>query len=373
MKFTVDKAILFNALVNVSRAVADKSAILALEGIKFSVQRDTLKLTGYDLEIGITATVPVNADGEFEFVLSSKLVCQMVGKLPDGNIDFEYFKGDNAGVRITGKRIVTTLGSISADEYPNIPEYEKNEGFEIAGATLKNMVNMTRFAVAATDAKPILTGELFEIKDNVFNIVSLDGYRLAVRTERVNFDKNFNFVIKLKSLSDIVSLIREKKSDESDIIKVYVTKKSAAFEFDNFSIHTRLLEGEFHQYNRAIPAPERIKTTAAVNVPEFIRALERCQLLIDEKIKSPVRLTINNDEVALSCKSPRGELNDEIPCELTGQGIEIGFNAAYLISALKSSETDKVYLKLIDSVSPMIISPADGDAFLFLVLPIRLY
>ncbi|MDR0903008.1 MAG: DNA polymerase III subunit beta [Ruminococcus sp.] len=371
MKFTADKNVLFNALSNVSRAVADKSAILALEGIKFSVSKDTLKLTGYDLEIGITATIPVNGDGEFEFVLSSKLVCQMVGKLPDGNVSFEY-TAEN-GVRITGKRIVTTLGAISADEYPNIPDYEKNEGFDIDGAILKNMVNMTRFAVATTDAKPILTGELFEIKDGVFNIVSLDGYRLAVRTERVSFDKNYNFVIKLKSLSDIVSLIKEKKADESDIIKVYVSKKSAAFEFDNFSIHTRLLEGEFHQYSRAIPAPERIKTTISVNVPEFIRALERCQLLIDEKVKSPVRLTINNDVIALSCKSPRGEINDDIPCEITGQSLEIGFNAAYLISALKSSETDKVTLKLIDSVSPMIISPADGDSFLFLVLPIRLY
>jgi DNA polymerase-3 subunit beta len=373
MKFSAERDLLFNALTNVSRAVADKSAILALEGIKFSVSGNTLKLTGYDLEIGITAVIPVTSDGEFEFVLSSKLVCQMVGKLPDGSLTFEYFAGENSGVRITGKRIVTTLGSISADEYPNIPDYEKAEGFEIDGAVLKNMVNMTRFAVAANDSKPILTGELFEIKSGVFNMVSLDGYRLAVRTEKVNFEKDYNFVIKLKSLSDIVSLIKEKKSDEPDIIKVYVSKKSAAFEFDNYSVHTRLLEGEFHQYSRAIPAPDRIKTTVSVNVPEFIKALERCQLLIDEKVKSPVRLTINNDIIALSCKSPRGEINDEFPCEVTGQGLEIGFNAAYLISALKSSETDKVNLKLIDSLSPMIISPADGDSFLFLVLPIRLY
>jgi DNA polymerase-3 subunit beta len=373
MNFSVEQSVLFNALMNVSKAVADKSAIAALEGIKFSVKRDRLIVTGYDLEIGISAVIDATADSEFEFVLNSKLVCQMVGKLPECTVRFEYFTGDNTGVRITGKRIVTTLGALSAEEYPNIPEYEKDDGFEIDGATLKNMVNMTRFAVSNSDSKPILTGELFEIKDNIFNLVSLDGYRLAVRTEKVTFNKNYNFVIKLKSLSDIVSLIKEKKSDEPDIIKVYVTKKSAAFEFDNFSIHTRLLEGEFHQYSRAIPNPDRIKTELKVNVPEFIRALERCQLLIDEKIKSPVRLTINNDIIALSCKTPKGELNDDIPCQITGAPLEIGFNAAFLISALKSSETDLVTLKLIDSVSPMIISPSEGESFLFLVLPIRLY
>lgn len=373
MNFSVEQEALYEALSNVSKAVADKSAIPALEGIRFVVEPGKLTLTGYDLEIGITTSIAAESVAKAAFVLNAKLVVQMVGKLPRCTVRFEILEGQNFAVRITGKRIVTTFGAISAEEYPGIPENDRENGFEIEAGLLKNMVNMTKFAVATSDQKPILTGELFEIKDGVFNIVSLDGYRLAVRTERVSFDKNYNFVIKLKSLSDIVSLIKEKKADESDIIKVYVSKKSAAFEFDNFSIHTRLLEGEFHQYSRAIPAPERIKTTISVNVPEFIRALERCQLLIDEKVKSPVRLTINNDVIALSCKSPRGEINDDIPCEITGQSLEIGFNAAYLISALKSSETDKVTLKLIDSVSPMIISPADGDSFLFLVLPIRLY
>jgi DNA polymerase-3 subunit beta len=251
------------------------------------------------------------------------------------------------------------------------------------------MVNMTKFAVASNDQKPILTGELFEIKGNQFNMVSLDGYRLAIRTENINAPHDMNFVIKLKSLSDIVSLIKEKKIDEkntetekensvdlskkSGVIKIYLSRKNAAFEFDNFSIYTRLLEGEFHQYRRAIPSPERIRSELRVSVPELVRALERCQLLVDEKVKSPVRLTIKDDCIELSCRTPRGEISDVIPCSLTGETQEIGFNAGYLISALKSAETDEVIFKLIDGVSPMVVAPISGDAYLFLVLPIRLY
>jgi DNA polymerase-3 subunit beta len=373
MKFSIEQKMLSECLINVSRAVADKSAIAALEGIKFDIKDKALTLTGYDLEIGIKTTVPVEADSDFAFVLNSKLVCQMAAKLPDCTVTFEYTSGENSSVTIKGAKIKTTIGAISAEEYPNVPEYEREDCFEVSGATLKNMVGMTRFAVASTDAKPILTGELLEIGDGVFNIAALDGYRLAVRTEKVKTDKNYSLVVKLKSLSDIVSLIKDKKGDEEDTIKIYISKKSAAFEFDNFTIHTRLLEGEFHNYRRAIPTDERVKTTVRVKTSELIKSLERCALLIDEKVKSPVRFIFNNDGIALSCKSPRGEIADDIGASIDGPGLEIGFNAHYLISALKSSETDEVYLKLIDGLSPMKIIPIDGDSFLFLVLPIRLY
>jgi DNA polymerase-3 subunit beta len=297
----------------------------------------------------------------------------MIGKLPKCTVRFEILQGDTFTVRITGKRIVTTFGAISAEEYPNVPDYDRDNGFEIDAVILKNMINMTKFAVSASDQKPILTGELFEIDNGVFNLVSLDGYRLALRTERVNIEKNEHFVIKLKSLLDIVSLIKEKKSDEANNIKVFVSARSAAFEIDNIIIHTRLLEGEFHNYRRAIPTDDRIKTTLRVNVPELIRALERCQLLVDEKVKSPVRMTVKSDRIDINCRTPRGEISDDVPCTLDGAELEIGFNASFLISALKSAETDEVIFKLIDGVSPMIVSPVNGDSFLFLVLPIRLY
>jgi DNA polymerase-3 subunit beta len=373
MKFSIEQKVLAECLINVSRAVADKSAIAALEGIKFEVADRKLTLTGYDLEIGIKTTVEVESDGNFAFVLSSRLVCQMAAKLPDCTVTFDYTGGENSSVTIKGAKIKTTIGALSADEYPNVPEVERDECFEVSGATLKSMVNMTRFAVATNEAKPILTGELFEIGDGSFNIAALDGYRLAVRTEAVNAEKSYSFVVKLKSLSDIVSLIKEKKGDEPDTIKIYISKKSVAFEFDNFIIHTRLLEGEFHNYRRAIPGDERVKTTVRVKTAELIRALERCAILIDEKLKTSVKFLINGDGIELSCKSPRGEITDDVMCSIEGAPLEIGFNASYVISALKSAESDEVYLKLIDGLSPMKVVPTSGDSFLFLVLPIRLY
>jgi DNA polymerase-3 subunit beta len=375
MNFSVDQKALTEALSNVVKAVADKSAIAALEGIKFSVEKDSLTLTGYDLEIGIRTTIPAVSDKSTDFVLNSKLICPLISKLPECDVRFDIIKEDGFSVRITGKKIVTTIGAISAEEYPNIPEYDRDNGFEIESKTLKNMINMTKFAVATSDTKPILTGELFEIKDGSFNMVSLDGYRLAVRTEKINTEKELSFVIKLKSLQDIVSLIKDKKteSDTPDMVKIFVGKKSAAFEMDGYLIHTRLLEGEFHQYRRAILPEERVKTTVRINVSELTRSLERCQLLIEERIKSPVRMTVKDDHIEINCKTPKGEIIDDVPCEKTGADLEIGFNATYMISALRSSESDEVKFKLADGVSPMIVAPVDGDNYLFLVLPIRLY
>jgi DNA polymerase-3 subunit beta len=373
MFFSIEQKILYEALINVEKAVADRSAIAALEGIKFSVDKGSLTLTGYDLEIGIKTTIPANSDIKTEFVLASKLICPLIGKLPDCEVRFDIITGENSGVRITGRKIVTAIGFINAEEYPNIPEYDRENGFTMEAKTLKNMINLTKFAVATTDAKPILTGELFEIKNGKFNIVSLDGYRLAIRTEKIGSEKDFSFVIKLKSLLDIVSLIKEKKSDEPDNITVYVGRKSAAFEIDGYTVHTRLLEGEFHQYNRAIPTEDRIKSTLRVNVVEMIKSLERCQLLIEERIKSPVRMTVKDDRIEINCKTPKGEISDDVACTKTGADQEIGFNATYMISALKSSESDEVTFKIADGLSPMVVCPTDGDEYLFLVLPIRLY
>jgi DNA polymerase-3 subunit beta len=230
------------------------------------------------------------------------------------------------------------------------------------------MINMTKFAVATNDSKPILTGELFEIDDTTFKMAALDGYRLAVRKENTTTSGHYHFVIRAKSLNECVSLIKEPGT-----IKTYVSDKNVTFEIGKYSVFTRLMEGEFHNYNSAIPTADRILTTVSINSSALVKSLERAQLFTDEKLKSPVHMNFTANGVSLYCKTAKGEFFDEIDCDVKGNDLEIGFNGRYLADAIKSTEVDRVILKLINGHSPMIIEPTEGDSFLFLVLPIRLH
>ncbi|MDR0991403.1 MAG: DNA polymerase III subunit beta [Ruminococcus sp.] len=370
MVFSVEQEILNEALSNVSKAVAERSAIAALEGIKFEFSAGKLTLTGYDLEIGIKTAVDAVGSGAETFVLNARLICEMVRKLPHGTVNIEISGDENAPVRFTCGAIKFSLTSISAEDYPDIPEYEKTEGFEIAAPTLRNMITMTKFAVAQNDIKPILTGEKFETGGGVFEIVGMDGYRLAIRREEIDSKNKYKFVIKAKALTEVASLINE-KSEEN--IKIYVSSKNAAFETGSYIIYTRLLEGEYFDYGNAVPTKDRITAEVKIAASGLIKSLERSLLLIDERIKSPVRLVFKDNVCELSCRTARGEISDELECEVSSGETEIGFNAQYLLSALRSAESDEVLLKLVNGVSPMLITPIEGDSFMFIVLPIRLH
>jgi DNA polymerase-3 subunit beta len=370
MIFSVEQEILNEALSSVSKAVAERSAIAALEGIKFEFSSGLLTLTGYDLEIGIKTSVPATGKGSETFVLNARLICEMVRKLPHAVINFEISRGDTLQVRFTCQSVKSALAALSADDYPDIPEYEKSEGFTVPAPTLRNMITMTKFAVAQNDIKPILTGEKFETSGGFFEVVGMDGYRLAIRREEIDSKNKYKFVIKAKSLSEVASLINEKSEDD---IKIYVSQKNAAFEVGSYIIYTRLLEGEYFDYTNAVPTADRITAEVKIKVSDLCKSLERSMLLIDERIKSPVRLIFKDDLCELSCRAAKGDISDTIPCAVSGGETEIGFNAQYLLSALRSSEADEVLFKLVNGVSPMLITPTEGDSFTFIVLPIRLH
>ncbi|MDR0946810.1 MAG: DNA polymerase III subunit beta [Ruminococcus sp.] len=367
MKFSVNQKILNEALGYVSKASADKSPLPVLEGIKFTVAPGELTLLGFDMEIGITTTIEADCTESVSFVLNARLICEIVRTLPNENVTFEIKKSDTITAKLIAGNVKASIAAMSAEDFPNIPDYKSNASFEIDGETFKEMINMTKFAVAQNDIKPILTGELFEIGGGVFKMVALDGYKLALSRENIDFQGKFKFVIKSKSLNECVSLIK------TGTIKLFISEKNAAFEIGNYIVFTRLLEGEFHNYANAIPREENVTATVRIKTSPFLKSIERSQLFIDEKIKSPVRLNFSDNLVQLSCKTIKGEFYDEIECDVNGQELEIGFNGRYLADALKSAASDEVLLKLINGHSPMVVTPIEGDDFLYLVLPIRLH
>ena len=365
MKFICKQSELNEALNNVSRAVPQKSPISSLTGIKISVNRNTLELTGYDLELGIRTKINIESEDFGEFILEARLFCEIIRKMPSEDISIEI--DSNLTTTIKGDKAEYKILAMSADDYPAIPDYDSGDNFTVSQPLLKNMINQTIFAVAVTDNKPILTGELFDISDYHFNLVAIDGHRLAVRSEKIDTDNRYHFVVKAKTLSEASKLL---KDNDEEKVTVHVSKKHITFEISGYMVFSRLLEGEFHNYKGSIP--ENYSTEIFLNTKDLIQSLERCMLLINDKNKAPVKCVFGNGQVKISCNTAMGKLSDEFNIDLIGNTVEIGFNCRYLLDALKASESDKVKLQLNGGLSPMKILPVDGDAYTFLILPVRL-
>ena len=348
MKIVCNCQSLTEAITNVQRAVSTKSNNPALEGILFKANANSLTLCGYDLELGITTTLPAEVLSEGSVVLSAKLISDIVRRLPAETVSID-----------TNEKLMTTIISgavdfkiigMSADEYPDIPSVKGDSNIIIKGEILSSMISQT----------------LFAIESNIIKIISVDGYRLAMRTENLICGEKKSFIIPGKSLAEVVKLIKDGEKD----VEIVVGDNHIIFKIDNYSVISRLIEGEFMNYSAAIPSSH--KTEIKVNTRKFISSLDRMSLLLSERIKTPVRCNIENGVVKLSCSTVLGQAYDEFDIEMSGDSVEIGFNVRYMLDALRNTDTDEVKICLSGPTSPMVILPSDGDSFLFLVLPVRL-
>ena len=365
MKFTCKRSELSETVNNISRAVAQKSENAHLDCAKLYLDGNRLTFSGYDLNLGIIRTIEVESEDHGQVLLNAKLLTDIVRKLPNEKVTAVI--DENLKCTITSGNTVYDIPALSADEYPSLPEVEKSDFFEFEQSVMKSMIEQTIYAVAVTDNKPILKGELFDIEDGVFNLVAIDGFRLAIRTEPIKTEDRFNFVVMGKALSELSKLINE-NSDKK--MTVYVSKKHVSFDLGDYTLVARLLEGEFHKYKGSIP--KKFNTYATVNTKQLSDVLERCMLIIVEQTKAPARCSFKDGKISVNVSTPMGIFNDELPVEMEGSSLEIGFNSRYLMEALKAAGTDKVKFSLGVPTSPLMITPLDGDQFTFLVLPVRL-
>ncbi len=364
MKFTVNKSDITEAVGNIQRAVSTKTSIPALEGILLGAGEEGLELCAYDLELGITTVIPAFVVEAGRAVLSAKLFSDIVRRTPAETITITVDEKNMATLE-SGYSRFSIIG-IPAEEFPELPKLTDSTQFSMAGSVLKSMIRQTLFAIAESDAKPIHQGSLFNLENGMMDVVSVDGYRLAVRREPVEFSDSLDFVVPGKTLSEILKLIKE----TDDPVEISAGRRHILFKIDNYTVISSLLEGEFLNYKAAIP-PES-QTEVVLKTREAIDSVERVSLLITDRLKSPVRCLFNENEIKLNCTTSMGRASDQIDVEMTGQSVEIGFNNRYLLEALRNTECDEVKVQLGGPLSPMKVVPKEGDSFLFLVLPVRL-
>lgn len=364
MKFTIEKRLLNEAVTNLQRAVSSKTSIPALEGIHIRSEENRLILTAYDLEIGMQTELPAIISAPGAIILTAKLFAEIVRRSPDEDITIDVDDRNTATIT-SGVSCFTIIGMDSA-EFPELPKITDADTIKMPQELLKSMIRQTLFAVADSTAKPIHQGSLFKIESGNLDVVSVDGYRLALRREAINYANNTKFVVPGKTLSEVLKLLKDSEGE----VEICPSRRHILFRIDNYTVISALLEGEFLDYKSALPKDK--KTEVTVSTRTMIESVERVSLLITDRLKSPVRCVIGEDTVKLFCTTTMGRATDQILAEISGDQLEIGFNNKYLLDALRAAETDEVRLQLGGPISPMLVLPKEGDAFSFLVLPVRL-
>lgn len=365
MIFSCEKALLTSAVSIASRAVAVKSSIPAIEGILIEAG-ETLRLTGYNLETGIQATVPAEIVESGSLVLSARLFGEIVRKMPD---DMVVFTAQSYMVNIKCGLSEFNILGIDPEEFPELPSVDQQNALVIGQPALRAMISQTLFAVSDNESRPIHTGSLFEVDKNGLTIVSVDGYRLALRHEVVEEKKGadfFSFVVPGTALGEV-----EKICSGENVVTITQGARHIMFQTGDTILVCRRLEGDFLAYRNAIP---RNNTVAVeVDARALLSSIDRVSLIISEKLKSPLRCVFGDGIVSVTTKTAIGDAADQCPITGDGKNLEIGFNNKYLMEALKAAPAARLRMEFTSGVAPCVILPAEGEEnFIYMVLPVRL-
>ena len=278
MNFICEKETILKEINSVINGVASKTTMPILEGILIQTNDNEIKLTTYDLEIGIEYIIEAKVKEQGSVVVNATMFSEIIRKLPNKEIRISI--NDNNLLEIECEGSLYKLATMNPDEFPELPKINIENSVEIEQTILKNMIRKTIFAVSTEENRPIFTGCLFEIVDNKLNVVAVDGYRLAIKSNNINEKTNdFSSVIPGKTLNEVNKIM----SDSFDTVKIGISKNQALFEMENCKIVTRLLDGEFLKYQNAIPS--NWETRIKVNKNEIQNCFERIILISASSIE----------------------------------------------------------------------------------------
>ena len=364
MNIVCDKTLLSAAIDGVSKAVTMRSSIPVLEGILLKAEGFQLTLTGYDLEMGIVTTIEANIKEPGEIVLNAKLLSSMISRMPAGQISI--VAADNGKTTIQSGVAQFEIQSMPATDFPDLPNTGAEQTLTIKTGVLRDMIDRTLYAVSQDEKKPAHTGELFEIEPDKLTIVALDGYRLAIIKRDVECTRDIRIIIPAKTLQELLKIT----GGPDEPVKIDANRRYVVFTTNGYTIMSRLIEGEFLNYESVIPKESRTKVV--IDCKSFIDTLERASLIITDRLKNPLRINFAPDKVTVRCQTPLGKVVDEFtPESMEGDSMEIGFNNRYLLDALRYSKCEKLRLEINGPLSPVKVLPVEGEDFIYLVLPVR--
>lgn len=378
MKIKFSRPLIQEAISTAMSCVSNKNTIASVEGILITCEDDKVVLFSYDLEKGMRIEVDADIIEPGSCILNAQSLNSIIRLMPAGIVELsvnEYYRAT-----LSCQDTEFELNAMNGTEFPTLPDIEGGRGLNIKQSDLKSMIAQTLFAVAQNDARATFNGALFKVKGNRITTVGCDSFRLAIRDKVCEMDNgseaelDFSFIVPGKTLTELLKLL----NDADEIVNISITRKQVIFNFEKEQIlfFSRLIEGEYIDYERIIPKNSSILVD--VDTAVFEGALNRASIVTDDtagKNKSIARCHFYENKLEITSVSINGKVRDVIPTSHQGNEIEIGFNCRYLTDALKASMTDKLRLSLSSPNISLVIEPLEkdqNDSFIFLVLPCKL-
>ena len=369
MKIVCYKENILKALNSVVKGVASKTTMPILEGILIQTNDKEIKLTTYDLEIGIEYVMECEVKEQGSTVVNAIMFSEIIRKLPDTEIYITL--NENNLLEIECEGALYKLTTMNPSEFPELPKIEVENSIDLEQNMLKNMIRRTIFAVSNEENRPIFTGCLFEVENNKLNVVAVDGFRLALRSIYLQTKVNgFKAVIPGRTLNEINKILL----DSFDHVRIGIARNQALFEMENCKVVTRILDGEFLNYKSVIPS--NWETRIRVNKSSLQNSFERISLIsassIEKEKKYPVKVSIDIGKMTISCTNQTGEAKEELFVSTEGKNIEAGFNPKYFLDSLKAIDDKEVFVEFGTSISPCLVKSVENNEYIYMILPIRL-
>lgn len=364
MKIICSKSNLLQGVNIVSKAVPSRTTMAILECILIDASTNEIKLTANDMELGIETKIEGEIAERGVIALDAKIFSEIVRKLPDNEVTIETdatFK-----TIITCEKAKFNIIGKSGEDFSYLPYIERNQSIILSQYTLKEVIRQTIFSIADSDNNKLMTGELFEIYENQLKVVSLDGHRISIRNIELkeNYDSR-KVVVPGKTLQEISKILQ---GDTNEDVNIFFTDNHIVFEFDNTTVVSRLIEGEYFKIEQMLSSD--YETKIKINKRELLNCIDRATLLVKEGDKKPIIMNVTDGNMELKINSFIGSMNEDIDIQKDGKDILIGFNPKFFIDALRVIDEEEVTLYMVNPKAPCFIKD-DEEKFIYLILPVN--
>lgn len=363
MKFTIPQKELQKHIQIAQRAISPRNTVQILDGILFEARDDLLHLTSTDLELGIKTEVPCEVTEEGRAVLSGNIIGNITRKLPQDLVSMET-EGNQTEIRCKNSQF--QLIGYAPEEYPELTTVSGSPLLSVPAKEWKTAIRQTLFATSQDDTKPVLRGVLFDLRDDGAYLVALDGFRIALRKLNLQTEQRGSYIIPGRALSEL-----QKITDDDQMVSLFAGKGNMSFSIGETILNTRLLEGQFIQYEKLLETEADVYFETKKK--DLFDALERASLLSGEERANLIKLYLSENACAITSNTEIGHVFENVEGTLQGEPLEIAFNARYLLEGIKEIETEDIRLAFSGPLKPLIIEPvAEEEAYTYLVLPVRL-
>lgn len=364
MKIRCNKSDLVKGVSIVSKAVPTKTTMPILECVLIDATTNIIKLTANDMELGIETVIEGSIDEKGLIALDARIFSDIVRKLPDNEIVIE--SDNNYQTLIKCEKAKFNISGRSGEDFSYLPYIERDFPVEVSQFTLKELIRQTIFSISDNDSNKLMTGELFEINENMLKVVSLDGHRISIR--KIELKQSYDWkkvVVPGKTLMEVSKIL---SGDTDKDVKLFFTNNHIVFEFDNTVVVSRLIEGEYFKIDQMLSSD--YETKVRINKKEFLNCIDRATLLVKEGDKKPIIIQILDENMELKIKSQLGTMDEEIMITKEGKDLLIGFNPKFLIDALRVIEDEEVDLYFMNAKAPCFIKD-EKESYVYLILPVN--